>query len=133
MQERFENIVRPWLRYLGWWEIPTDSDPWYEQRQAYCVWMSFGARVVRLNDLVLGSMCHDDSLSGAVPEAVAWEILKLSDFDQLHCASGRRRLLPPFHQQRRKGLEIVCTFCGRPRLVPRGSGRSDRGTASVLG
>lgn len=40
VQERFENVVRPWLRYLGWWEIPTDADPWHEQRQAYCVWMS---------------------------------------------------------------------------------------------
>ena len=27
VQERFENVLRPWLRYLGWWEIPTDSDP----------------------------------------------------------------------------------------------------------
>ena len=57
IKERFENVVRPWLRYLGWWEIPTAPDPWHEQRQAYCIWMSFGSWVVRLNHLVLGSMC----------------------------------------------------------------------------
>jgi len=39
VQERFENIVRPWLRYLGWWEHPIDPDPWHEQREAYGVWM----------------------------------------------------------------------------------------------
>jgi site-specific recombinase XerD len=40
IQERFENIVRPWLRYLGWWEIPPAPDPWHEQREAYCIWMA---------------------------------------------------------------------------------------------
>ncbi len=39
IQERFENIVRPWLRYLGWWEHPIDPDPWHEQREAYSIWM----------------------------------------------------------------------------------------------
>jgi len=28
IQERFENLVRPWLRYLGWWERPIAPDPW---------------------------------------------------------------------------------------------------------
>ena len=40
VQQRFENIVRPWLRYLGWWEHPVKPDPWREQREAYCIWMS---------------------------------------------------------------------------------------------
>jgi len=40
IQERFENIVRPWLRYLGWWEPPIVRDPWREEREAYCIWMS---------------------------------------------------------------------------------------------
>jgi len=39
IQERFENIVRPWLRYLGWWEYPAKPDPWHEQRETYCIWM----------------------------------------------------------------------------------------------
>jgi site-specific recombinase XerD len=39
VQERFENIVRPWLRYLGWWEHPVKPDPWREQREAYRCWM----------------------------------------------------------------------------------------------
>jgi integrase/recombinase XerD len=39
IQERFENIVRPWLRYLGWWEHPIEPDPWREQLAAYCTWM----------------------------------------------------------------------------------------------
>lgn len=39
IQERFENIVRPWLRYLGWWERPIVLNPWREQREAYCIWM----------------------------------------------------------------------------------------------
>lgn len=39
IQERFENIVRPWLRHLGWWECPIAPDPWREQREAYCTWM----------------------------------------------------------------------------------------------
>jgi integrase/recombinase XerD len=40
IQERFENIVRPWLRYLGWWERCIAPDPWRERREAYCIWMS---------------------------------------------------------------------------------------------
>lgn len=39
IQERFENIVRPWFRYLNWWEQPISPDPWREQREAYCIWM----------------------------------------------------------------------------------------------
>jgi site-specific recombinase XerD len=39
IQERFENIVRPWLRYLGWWERPIEPDPWRDQLEAYSVWM----------------------------------------------------------------------------------------------
>lgn len=39
IQERFENIVRPWLRYLGWWEHPVAPDPCRDEREAYCIWM----------------------------------------------------------------------------------------------
>jgi hypothetical protein len=39
IQERFENIVRPWFRYLGWWEKPVKADPWCEQREAYSICM----------------------------------------------------------------------------------------------
>lgn len=39
VQERFENIVRPWLRFLGWWEQADHPDPGRQQRLAYCGWM----------------------------------------------------------------------------------------------
>lgn len=39
IQERFKNIVRPWLRYLGWWEHVIKPDPWSEEREAYSIWM----------------------------------------------------------------------------------------------
>jgi integrase/recombinase XerD len=39
IQERFEDIVRPWFRYLGWWEQPVKPDPWRERREAYSTWM----------------------------------------------------------------------------------------------
>ncbi len=35
IQQRFEDIVRPWLRFLGWWEQAIKPDPWSELREAY--------------------------------------------------------------------------------------------------
>ena len=40
IQERFENIVRPWLRYLGWWEDPIQPDLWRDELEAYYIWMN---------------------------------------------------------------------------------------------
>jgi integrase/recombinase XerD len=39
IQERFENIVRPWLRYLGWWKDRVDPVPWRDELESYCRWM----------------------------------------------------------------------------------------------
>lgn len=39
IQERFENIVRPWLRYLGWWEPPLSAVPWSDRLTSYSHWM----------------------------------------------------------------------------------------------
>jgi site-specific recombinase XerD len=39
IQERFEDIVRPWFRFLGWWEQVNKPDPWSEVREAYSIWM----------------------------------------------------------------------------------------------
>ena len=39
IQERFENIVRPWLRYLGWWKRPLALIPWGDCLATYSRWM----------------------------------------------------------------------------------------------
>lgn len=40
VQERFVNIARPWLRYLGWWREPAAVVlPLQDQLDAYCCWM----------------------------------------------------------------------------------------------
>jgi len=55
IQERFENIVRPWLRYLGWWEHPVAPDPCRDKREAYCM-DEIGSWALRFHHLVFGSM-----------------------------------------------------------------------------
>ena len=39
IQQRFKDIVRPWFRFLGWWEQAVKPDPWSELRGAYSIWM----------------------------------------------------------------------------------------------
>jgi integrase/recombinase XerD len=89
VQERFENVLRPWLRYLGWWEIPTDSDPWHEQRQAYCVWMSSerglcDSTVLYLDRCARRFLVWCTSMGRCLPD------LEASDFDHYiaHLAAG---------------------------------------------
>jgi hypothetical protein len=39
MQGRFVSIVRPWLRYLGWWCQPAVTLAYPTQPDAFCRWM----------------------------------------------------------------------------------------------
>jgi hypothetical protein len=40
IRARFVNIVRPWLRFLGWWhEQPRPAIPFRAELEQYCKWM----------------------------------------------------------------------------------------------
>jgi site-specific recombinase XerD len=89
VQERFENVVRPWLRYLGWWEVPIDSDPWHEQRQAYGVWMS-SERGLCGSTISYLDRCARRFLVWCSSRGRCLQDLEASDFDHYiaHLAAG---------------------------------------------
>lgn len=80
IQERFENIVRPWLRYLGWWKRPMAAVPWSDCLASYSQWMRV-ERGLADSTITQWQGCARRFLISYVPTGHSLAILAPTDFD----------------------------------------------------
>lgn len=111
IQERFENIVRPWLRYLGWWKQSVATVPWGEKLDLYSRWMR-AERGLAASTIMQWHSCALRFLTWYSASRRPLGDLQPSDFDDYIAylaASGYRRIsIRNVAQALRSFLRFAC-------------------------